>query len=383
MNDWITTRLSDVADIIPGYAFKGKDFGSNGEPIIKIKNLNENKINFNDIERIVLNEEQKFKLNKYLVRKNDFVIAMTGATIGKIGKMINNEHAYINQRVAKIIPKNFIEHNFIYYLVLHDFFYQYIINNVDSNTAQENISATTIGDYSFSLPPLPEQKAIASVLSSLDDKIDLLHRQNITIEGMAETLFKQWFVVEANDDWEETTIGDYITCYDNLRIPLSSLERNKMKYGPLYPYYGAAKIVDYINDFIFNGEYLLIAEDGTVRTDDGYPILQLVSDKFWVNNHTHVLQAKSPYTNFIIYIYLRKYNIDSSITGAVQPKINQENLFKIKFINYPHDLINRYNSIVLPIENKIKINKNNIILLQKIRDLLLPHLLNGNVQCAL
>jgi type I restriction enzyme S subunit len=185
------------------------------------------------------------------------------------------------------------------------------------------------------------------------------------------------------DEWAEISIGDYIICYDNLRVPLSSLERDKMKYGQLYPYYGAAKIVDYINNFIFNGEYLLIAEDGTVRTDDGYPILQLVSGKFWVNNHTHVLQSKSPYTNFCIYIYLLKYNIDSSITGAVQPKINQENLFKIKFINYPHDLINRYNSLVLPIENKIKIHKYNIILLQKIRDLSLPQLLNGNSQCVL
>ncbi len=63
--------------------------------------------------------------------------------------------------------------------------------------------------YKLSLPPLPEQKAIASVLSSLDDKIDLLHRQNKTLEAMAETLFRQWFIEEAKEDWEEVTLADY------------------------------------------------------------------------------------------------------------------------------------------------------------------------------
>lgn len=72
-----------------------------------------------------------------------------------------------------------------------------------------------------------------------------------------------------------------------------------MKDGELYPYYGAAQIMDYVNDFIFDGEYILMGEDGTARTDEGYPILQYATGKFWVNNHTHVVQAKEPYSNFL------------------------------------------------------------------------------------
>ena len=121
-------------------------------------------------------------------------------------------------------------------------------NNIDSNSAQENISATSIGSFSFCLPPLPEQKAIAAVLGSLDDKIDLLQRQNATLEAMAETLFRQWFIEEAQEGWGEQAFGNIVTFYDSKRIPLSKREREKMQNGLLYPYYGAAQIVDYVNN---------------------------------------------------------------------------------------------------------------------------------------
>ena len=83
-----------------------------------------------------------------------------------------------------------------------------------------------------------------------------------------------------------------------------------MKYGILYPYYGAATIMDYVNDYIFDGEYILLGEDGTVRTEEGYPVLQYATGKFWVNNHTHILQAKKPYNNFFIWNFLSKFNIE-------------------------------------------------------------------------
>ena len=96
-----------------------------------------------------------------------------------------------------------------------------------------------------------------------------------------------------------------------------------MKSGTLYPYYGAATIMDYVNDYIFDGEYILMGEDGTVETEDGYPVLQYATGKFWVNNHAHVLTAKSPFNNYFIWFFLKQCNISGIVTGAVQPKINQ------------------------------------------------------------
>ncbi len=244
---------------------------------------------------------------------------------------------------------------------------------------------------SFLLPPLPEQKAIASVLSSLDDKIDLLHRQNKTLEAMAETLFRQWFVParagephaggeEADEDWDDGCLGDVIELFDHLRIPLSKMERDKKKNGQLYPYYGAAKVMDYINDYIFDGDYILLGEDGTVRTDKGYPVLQYATGKFWVNNHTHVIKAKPPYNNFFLWNYLSKKNIDEIVTGAVQPKINQGNLKALDFPKFPEDLVIEFNEQTESFFKKINHNQTQIHTLEKLRDTLLPKLMSGEVR---
>jgi type I restriction enzyme S subunit len=245
-----------------------------------------------------------------------------------------------------------------------------------------NLNTGILQKLPLLVPSLPEQTAIASILSSLDDKIDLLHRQNAILEKMAETLFRQWFVdvEEAKEEWEEGTLGEVIEIYDNLRIPLSKMERDKKKDGQLYPYYGAAQIMDYINDFIFDGEFILMGEDGTVRTNEGYPILQYAIGKFWVNNHTHVLKAKSPYNNFFIWNYLRKKNIDEIVTGAVQPKINQANLKSIDFPKFPENLVIEFNEISEPFFKKINKNQTQIRTLTALRDTLLPKLMSGEVK---
>lgn len=249
-----------------------------------------------------------------------------------------------------------------------------------STSAYPSLKPTDIENLDILLPPLPEQRAIASVLSSLDDKIDLLHRQNKTLEAMAETLFRQWFVEEADEGIRTIVLGDIIEIYDSKRIPLSSTERDKMKNGSLYPYYGAATIMDYINDYIFDGEYLLLGEDGTVQTDEGYPVLQLAVGKYWVNNHTHVLKAKKPYSNFLLYSILKKTSVSHIVTGAVQPKINQGNLKSLE-LNAPCDKM--IQETVLQTNNywqKIKLNNTQIRTLEKLRDTLLPKLMSGEVR---
>lgn len=226
------------------------------------------------------------------------------------------------------------------------------------------------------------QRFIGDQYFDFSSKIDLLHRQNKTLGAMAETLFRQWFVEEAQEDWEEGTLGEVVDIFDGQRIPLSKMERDKKKDGILYPYYGAAQIMDYINDYIFDGEYILLGEDGTVRTDEGYPVLQYATGKFWVNNHTHVLQAKAPYSNFFLWNFLSKKNIDEIVTGAVQPKINQGNLKSLVFPRFPKKLVVEYNGITDPVLAKIQHNKTQISGLERLRDTLLPKLMSGEVRVA-
>jgi len=414
MSEWKETTLADLCtDISYGYTESAKQ-EKVGPKFLRITDIASGRLEWDKVPYCPINESD---FEKYKLLPGDIVIARTGATTGA------------NYTIKESDPKDVVFASYlIRYKINPQIAYPYYIGQllkspnwsdyvdaIAGGSAQPGANAKQLGSFDIILPPLPEQKAIASILSCLDDKIDLLHRQNATLEKMAETLFRQWFVEreslnydsndfydghefknqgnqpnqknqgsdnveETKEEWEEGTLGDVIEIYDNLRVPLSKMERDKKKDGQLYPYYGAAQIMDYINDYIFDGEYILLGEDGTVRTDEGYPVLQYATGKFWVNNHTHVIRAKQPYNNFFIWNYLKKKNIDEIVTGAVQPKINQANLKSIDFPKYPENLVIEFNKISELFFKKINQNKTQIRTLTALRDTLLPKLMSGEVR---
>ncbi|MDA1316138.1 MAG: restriction endonuclease subunit S [Acidobacteria bacterium] len=150
----------------------------------------------------------------------------------------------------------------------------------------------------------------------------------------------------------------------------------------LYPYYGAAKIFDYVNDYIFDGDYLLIAEDGSVVTPEGFPVLQLVRGKFWANNHTHILQAMPPLSLAHLYLALSRYPISGHITGAAQPKITQGNLNRIKLTVAPEPLLNDFNKHAVPMLDQRFILESMNANLRTQRNALLPKLISGEIDAA-
>jgi len=140
--------------------------------------------------------------------------------------------------------------------------------------------------------------------------------------------------------WKRVKLGDlindgYCRILNNKREPLSKMQRYHMKEGVLYPYYGAAGIIDFINRYKFDGFYLLVAEDGTVTSNGINPMLQLVKGKFWVSNHAHVLQCQEEWQTKMLFYLLKNVDINPYITGAVQPKLSKFNLFLIEFLLPP------------------------------------------------
>lgn len=121
-------------------------------------------------------------------------------------------------------------------------------------------------------------------------------------------------------NWTETTLGEVIKLYDHKRIPLNTRQRSERQ--GKFPYYGAAGIIDSIDDYIFDGRYLLIAEDGSVITDKGKPVLNLVNEKFWVSNHAHVVRGKAPISTDFLYYALSNVDIIGYLTGTAQPKLS-------------------------------------------------------------
>lgn len=124
-------------------------------------------------------------------------------------------------------------------------------------------------------------------------------------------------------------LSDVVDVFDHLRKPLSTMSRSLMQ-GSI-PYYSANGVIDHINQCIFHGQYILVAEDGSVRTSDGHPVVKLTgsNENFWVSNHAHVLRAKSGISTRYLYYNLCTSNIDQCVTGAVQLKVSQENLLRL------------------------------------------------------
>lgn len=193
INNWKKCKLGDVCDLIGGFAFKSKSFGAFANKVIKIANIQPPYVD-DKLEGVDLSNYNVEKLKKYLINYNDFCLAMTGATIGKLGRYKSKLSAYLNQRVLTFRPSTDVDKDFLFHYLSLDFFQRFINNHIDSETAQPNISATSIGQFELLLPPLEEQKRIAEILGSLDDKIELLQKQNKTLEDMAKALFKSWFV---------------------------------------------------------------------------------------------------------------------------------------------------------------------------------------------
>jgi type I restriction enzyme S subunit len=130
--------------------------------------------------------------------------------------------------------------------------------------------------------------------------------------------------------WVETSLGKLIDIYNQKRIPLSTQVRNSRQ--GIYPYYGASNIVDYIDDYIFDGEFLLISEDGENLNTRNTPIAFIAKGKFWVNNHAHIVKGKSEHLTKYLELYFSKMDISAFITGAVQPKLSKGNLVNIPIL---------------------------------------------------
>jgi type I restriction enzyme S subunit len=285
------------------------------------------------------------------------------------------------------------DNNFVYYLSRFSEVRRFAEQNMLGTSGRQRVTREAFDTLELELPPLPIQRRIAEILSALDDKIELNRQTNATLEAITQTIFKEWFVdfnfpggngemIESElgmipKGWRVGKLEEMITNFDSKRVPLSSQEREKRK--GIYPYYGAASIVDYIDDYLFDGVYLLMGEDGTVITNDEKPILQYVSGKLWVNNHTHVLQGKNLFSTEFVLLQLKNTNIKSIVTGAVQPKINQGNMNNLLTIIPDMTILNSFQEIIRPFFDTILETERENSSLFKIRDALLPKLVNGEI----
>jgi len=184
--------LSEIAVVQGGYAFKSADFGDEGIAIVKIANIQPPLVSLSGVDRV--KPACIAGLDRFELADGDILMAMTGATVGKVGRFRSKERAFLNQRVARITAKNGREFDDFIYAVLSVSGFDKLIESASAGSAQANISAAGIGSISISKVSQSDRLVIGRIARALDDRITLLRETNATLEAIAQALFKSWFV---------------------------------------------------------------------------------------------------------------------------------------------------------------------------------------------
>ena len=310
----------------------------------------------------------------------------------------------------RVTPTSELDTKYFYYLLrfLRPNFIAIARNK--QTTGLGHVTRRDLENIMAAAPTLPEQHSISHILGTLDDKIELNRQINQTLEEMAHAIYQDWFVDfgptraklegqepylppelwdlfperlvdwelgEIPEGWKVGKLQDVVTILDHLRIPLNSRQRAQRK--GIYRYYGAAGILDYVDDFLFDGVHVLAGEDGSVIDRNGHPVTQYIWGQFWVNNHAHVLKGKMGYSDEHIYLLMQTQEIGAFVTGAVQPKLNQNNLKSIPIVVPSTYLLEAFRKAIQPMFGAIRSNSDETSMLTTQRDTLLPKFDFGGV----
>ena len=375
--------MEEALEVIIDYRGKTPKKSESGVQTLSAKSVKNNYIDYSKCYFISKEEYNKFMV-RGLPQKGDILLT-TEAPLGLVAKL-DRDNVAIAQRLLTLRGKKGVLDNdyLLYYLQSPKG--QYSLKARESGTTVTGIKQAEFRKIELHLPDYEIQLKIGRILNSLNDKIELNNKINKNLEQQAQAVFKSWFVDFEPfggimpSDWRIGSIEEIVEFHNSKRIPLSSAERNKRK--KIYPYYGATSLMDYVDSYLFEGIYLLLGEDGTVIDKKGYPILQYIYGKFWVNNHAHIITGKLGFSVEMLYLLFSLTNVKSIVTGAVQQKISQQNLKKISVIIPTINILKLFDNIIQPIFAQIRNIQNENILLKQIKDYLLPKLMSGEIDVS-
>ena len=324
------------------------------------------------------------------------ILVSVRAPIGDLN--FANSQCCIGRGLASIEANGFIvDNNFLWYS-MHYFINELI--KIGQGSTFEAIGRNELRNLCISLPPLPEQRKIAEILETADKAIEktdaIIEKYRRIKQGLMRDLltkgidekgqirseethkFKDSPLGRLPEEWEVVRLGEIISVYDKKRIPLDSEFRLTIK-GNI-PYCGATGVIDYINDYIFDGEYLLIAEDGGNfgRFEE---TAYMMKGKFWANNHVHILRGRDGMSdnNFLMY-FINFQDISCYISGSTREKLNQALLKSIIIPLPPLPEQHRIASVLSQIDEVIEKEERYKEKLERIKQGLMQDLLTGEVR---
>ena len=401
--------LGSVASVRSGYAFKSGDMGKVGAPIIKIKNIVPPTVDTADCERVPNDVISSISnVDRYGIDEGDILIAMTGATVGKVGRFPRTkERFYLNQRVGKVyltIAEK-ADYRYLYYVLSQDAYVQQMFGAADGS-AQANISGAQIERLEIPLPLRDTQRAIAHILGTLDDKIELNRRMNETLEAIARAIFKSWFVdfdpVRAKASGEpsesicrrlgltpdllalfpdrliDSELGEIPEGWGQKRVDdLMELAYGKAlkasdRVAGAVPVYGSGGITGYHNELLVDGPGIIVGRKGTVGS------LYWEDRSFFPIDTVFYVVPKVQLT--FCYYLLQTLGLDRMNTDAAVPGLNRNNVYRLPVAWSPDGLRQAFDRVAKPLRDRLFAHKQESKTLEDIREALLPKLLSGELR---
>lgn len=408
MNEWREYILEEIAKVIDCEHKTAPLVEDSSFYSVRTSNISKGKIDYESCNRVSRDVYDEWTV-RAVPKEGDIILARE-APIGEVGIIKKGYKVCLGQRTVLIsVSSSDVNNKFLLY---------YLVNPTQKNSLIEmsagsvvsHLNMKDIRAFVIKIPPLLEQKAIASVLSSLDDKIDLLHRQNKTLEQMAEALFRQWFVEsvrsgeskggEAKEVWDWKQLGEFIEVVRGLSykgVGLSDSENGIPMHNLNSVFEGGGYKYDGIK--FYSGEYkkqhnvspgdLIVTntEQGHEMRLIGFPAIipKYYGDTGIFSQHIYKLQLKENYLSipFLYYLLMTfdmREQIAGSTNGSTVNMLPKDGIEWARFRIPPKSKIDYFTEIVQPMLDKQEMNFESIKTLENLRDTLLPKLMNGEVR---
>lgn len=386
-SEWREYLLGDLYNFSSGLSKNSREFGF-GKPFLSFKTVFNNYILPEELPDLVnsnVDEQERCS-----IMKGDIFLTRTSETLNELGMssvaLRDYPEATFNGFTKRLRPKGKQIYPLYVAYYMRSPFFRANINSMASMTTRASLNNDILSRLPIQVPTYGEQEKIGDILYSFDKKIKLNHRINENLFQQAQALYKGRFIDmmpfdgSMPEDWHCGTVSEIIELHDSKRIPLSSRERANL--AKIYPYYGATSVMDYVDRYLFDGIYLLLGEDGTVVDSKGFPILQYVEGKFWVNNHAHIITGKNGFSVELLYLLFSLTSVQSIVTGAVQPKISQANLNKVPVIIPSGGELKAFDATIQSLFAQIRNLRAENNRLVATRDTLLPKLMSGELDVS-
>ncbi|UTO18356.1 restriction endonuclease subunit S [Acinetobacter sp. Z1] len=393
MSKLITYRLDEIANVIDCEHKTAPKIDSSEYYSIRTPDIKNGRLLYEQANRVSV-ETYNSWTKRGIPETGDLILARE-APVGEVGWIDKDHKICLGQRTVLIkIYSDKIDKKYLLYSFVSPRFKDYL-NELSGGSVVAHLNMKDIRALEFSFPPLPEQKAIASVLSSLDDKIDLLHRQNKTLEAMAETLFRQWFIEEAREELGDADLTQLIRLQSGYTFKSKDFQESGI-FGVIKIKNISGNIIDieqtdFVCDevglstaqrfYVLSGQ-VLIAMTGAEIGKLG--LVPKTSKKLLLNQRVGLLEPKFKGAEYLAYLHLKsEYGQDyiaNSATGSAQPNISGSLIEACPFPKFDNSFLIQCGEQVQIYYEKVKENLGQIQTLEQLRDTLLPKLMSGEVR---